>query len=364
MTRTAGIRGPARILIAEDDAVSRRVLEALLLKWGFEVEVCTNGAEALLALRKKDAPQLAILDGMMPMFSGTDVCKRIRALSSETPPYLILLTAMSQKEDVMEGFHAGADDYVRKPFDQDELHARLRVGLRVIALRQQLAGHVAQANHENNRLKVLLQIAENNSSFGSLRDLLRAIHQGLGVLLDTKNFYVALYDERRQVYEFPYSVDEFDGTDFAPQQLKRSLTDYVRRTGTPLLADEAMHHELVQQGEVDLVGAPSKVWLGAPLRTTRGVIGVVALQSYANARAYSEKELDLLALVSGNIGTAIERQQSYQKLRESEDRYRNLVEKSGLWACPNDVERKAQSAGGRELPDGQRASMESVPRYS
>lgn len=133
-----------RILIAEDDTVSRTVLQAALTKWGHEVVVTEDGEEAWEALQKDGAPALAILDVMMPGLDGVEICRRLRELPTHTPTYVILLTAMSGKRDVVHGLDAGANDYVTKPFDYDELRARVKVGATVVGLQQDLARRVAE----------------------------------------------------------------------------------------------------------------------------------------------------------------------------------------------------------------------------
>lgn len=133
-----------RILIAEDDAVSRRVLEATLVKWGYEVIVTTDGQQALDALKQPDAPSLAVLDWMMPGLDGSEVCRRIREAVGNRLLYILLLTAKGSKEDLVEGLTAGADDYVVKPFDRAELQARLNVGERILRLQAELAKRVQE----------------------------------------------------------------------------------------------------------------------------------------------------------------------------------------------------------------------------
>ncbi|MDT5062095.1 MAG: two-component system, cell cycle response regulator [Acidobacteriota bacterium] len=135
-----------RVLIAEDDMVSRRVLEATLVKWGHEVVVASDGDAALVVLESADAPTLAILDWMMPGMDGVEVCRRARQSSNATPTYIILLTAKTEKEDVVVGLEAGADDYLTKPFSRVELRARIEVGARVIKLQKGLAGRVEELN--------------------------------------------------------------------------------------------------------------------------------------------------------------------------------------------------------------------------
>lgn len=154
-----------RILIAEDDAVSRQLLERFLTKWGFEALVTTNGPEAWEILRQPGAPGMAILDWMMPEMEGPEVVRRVRALEREqgsaNPTYFILLTAREATEDVVLGFDAGADDYVTKPFHKDELQARVRVGARMRVLQKALAERVSdleKALTEVKRLQGLLPI--------------------------------------------------------------------------------------------------------------------------------------------------------------------------------------------------------------
>src|SRR6266540_3454096 len=127
-----------KVLIAEDDPVSRRLLEVKLRRWGHEVIVVGDGSEAWRVLQQADAPQLAILDWMMPGMDGVQVCREVRSRAEGRYTYLLLLTARGQKEDIVQGIEAGADDYLTKPFDSTELQARLRAGERVLDLQARL----------------------------------------------------------------------------------------------------------------------------------------------------------------------------------------------------------------------------------
>ena len=152
---------PTRILIAEDHHVSRHLLERNLANWGFEVVTVEDGEAALKALEGENAPPIALLDWMMPKMDGSEVCTRIRQHKDRPYIYLIMLTAKSQKEDVASGLESGADDYVIKPFDADELRARLKVGERVVALERTLAKKVTDlqsALDDVKKLKTLLPI--------------------------------------------------------------------------------------------------------------------------------------------------------------------------------------------------------------
>lgn len=152
---------PTRILIAEDHHVSRHLLERNLMNWGFEVITVEDGEAAVKVLEGDDAPPIALLDWMMPKMDGAQVCARVRQQTDKPYIYLILLTAKSQKEDVAGGLDAGADDYVIKPFDADELRARLSVGQRVVELERTLAKKVRDlttALEDVRKLKTLLPI--------------------------------------------------------------------------------------------------------------------------------------------------------------------------------------------------------------
>src|SRR5437660_1991675 len=128
-----------KILIAEDDPVSRRILEATLDKWGYEVSVTLDGCQAWDLLQRRDAPSLAILDIMMPGMSGMEICRKVRELPCVTRPYLILLTAIRGKEGVVRGIRAGANDYLTKPFHREELRVRVGVGVQMLGLQKALA---------------------------------------------------------------------------------------------------------------------------------------------------------------------------------------------------------------------------------
>jgi diguanylate cyclase (GGDEF)-like protein len=127
-----------RVLIADDDRVSRTRLEAFLRTWGYTVAAAADGDEALRILDEQDSPRLIVLDRTMPQIDGLEVCRRIRESLPEPYAYVILLTGQGRKEEIIEGFEAGADDYITKPFEVQELRARLRTGARIVELQAQL----------------------------------------------------------------------------------------------------------------------------------------------------------------------------------------------------------------------------------
>jgi len=183
-----------RILIADDSIVSRHLLDATLRKWGYEVVVACDGIEAWNILRTEDAPNLAILDWVMPGMTGPEVCRHVREHSKiskerDTYTYLLLLTSKSLKEDLIEGMESGADDYVTKPFDQHELKVRLRAGTRIIDLQRQLRDQATK--------DFLLHIWNRSSILDILqRELIRSgrENRGFGVVLADLDHFKSVND--------------------------------------------------------------------------------------------------------------------------------------------------------------------------
>ncbi len=175
---------------------------------------------------------------------------------------------------------------------------------------------------------VLLAIFRAAIGSSDLHELLATTQKELARLIDTSNFYVALYDEQTRQYSFPFHVDKYEPSDLPSQEMPKSLTDYVRRTGSPLLVDEQIHDRLARRGEVTLVGVASPIWLGVPLKTGDEVIGVVAVQSYEERALYSQQDLEILTFVADNIAQVVQRKKAEEELRKSEVRFRALFEAS------------------------------------
>ena len=139
-----------KVLVAEDDLVSCAALEEHLTEWGYSPVIVNHGREALEVLKRPDAPHLAVLDWMMPYLSGPELCQALQKFEKPIAPYLILLTAKTNKVEVVRALQAGAHDYVTKPFDPHELHARLNVGRRTIELQLLLAERLVELEAAKN----------------------------------------------------------------------------------------------------------------------------------------------------------------------------------------------------------------------
>ncbi|MDH3590248.1 MAG: response regulator transcription factor [Planctomycetota bacterium] len=144
-----------RVLIAEDEAVARRLLSAHLEKWGYDVVSTRDGAEAWDRFQEDDRIEIAVLDWNMPQLDGLELCRRMRDSAGDRALYILLCTANTAAEDLIRGLNAGADDYLRKPLHRGELRARLRVGLRTISLETALRERIAELRDALDHVKQL-----------------------------------------------------------------------------------------------------------------------------------------------------------------------------------------------------------------
>ncbi|OYW05345.1 MAG: hypothetical protein B7X11_02010, partial [Acidobacteria bacterium 37-65-4] len=171
----------------------------------------------------------------------------------------------------------------------------------------------------------VLRISQAANEATDLGELLRAVHETVGRLMDASNFYVALLDPETEVVSFPYFVDEADPPP-APRRAGRGLTEYVLRTGVPQVVDNDLFEDLLQRGEIDSEGAPSVDWLGVPLLAGGQAIGAIVVQSYDKGKHYSKHELDILTFVSRQVAGAVERRRTLDALARSEAQYRAVIE--------------------------------------
>ncbi len=171
----------------------------------------------------------------------------------------------------------------------------------------------------------LYRIAETARQAEELAELYPAIHRIVAELMYAKNLYIALYDEQTKLLHFPYFVDQEDPVP-SPKPLGRGLTEFVLRTGEPQLVTPDRFEELVGHGDVESIGAPSLDWVGVPLKRGETAFGVLVVQTYEPNVRYGDKEKEILTFVSQHVAGAIEHKRSQERLRESEMRYRSLVQ--------------------------------------
>lgn len=181
------------------------------------------------------------------------------------------------------------------------------------------------AKKDSERLQsALYQISERSSEAQDLGELYRDIHQIVGGLMYARNMFIAYYDPGTRMLSFPYFVDESDQPP-PPRPLGGGLTDYVIRTGRPLLASQDNIEQLSQTGDLSLIGTDCLDWLGVPLKKGDEVIGVMAVQNYTEALRYSEKDKEVLTFVSQHVASAIERRRAQDRIRTDEERFRRVI---------------------------------------
>jgi two-component system, cell cycle sensor histidine kinase and response regulator CckA len=197
---------------------------------------------------------------------------------------------------------------------------------------------ITQRKRSELERQVNFEIIHAVNATDNLSDLLLRIHQSLKRLLYAENCFIALYEPASGMFHFPFFADQFDQAP-PPQQVGRSCTAYVYRTGRAMLIPQKVFDRLAADGEVELVGTPSPTWLGVPLRTPAATIGVLVVQHYKDENAYTERDLEFLASVGGQIALAIERKRSDAKVRDSEARLRVLVEQlpAVLWTIDKNL---------------------------
>lgn len=218
-----------RILIAEDESISRRLLRSTLTKWNYEVVEASNGAEALIQLQSEDAPTIAILDWLMPGMDGIEICQKLREQPNPTPPYLILLTGKTDKADIVAGLNAGADDYLSKPFEPDELHARIAVGARVLKLQRSLADRLVELN-ENLAKRAVIEksLRESETRYRHLVEN----SQGLICTHDLNGVLLSVNPAAARI--LGHKPDQMVGrllSDFIVPSQKHGFASYLQRIG-------------------------------------------------------------------------------------------------------------------------------------
>ena len=183
-----------------------------------------------------------------------------------------------------------------------------------------------QAELLQNAVYLIAQAADKSAG---LSDLFKSVHNIIGTVMPAGNFYIARYDDKEDMISFPYFVDEED-TPPAPKKSGKGLTEYVIRTGKPLLCDEATDRDLRGRGEVEVVGAPSAIWLGVPLIVDGKTTGAMVVQHYSDPNACGAAELRMLEFVSSQVARSIKRKRAEEALRGSEQRLSLHIQKTPL----------------------------------
>ncbi|MEW6005751.1 MAG: PAS domain-containing sensor histidine kinase [Stygiobacter sp.] len=188
---------------------------------------------------------------------------------------------------------------------------------------QAIVRDVTERNKNERIREALLEISQAAFTVQDIHQLYEKIHNVVGKLMSSKNFYIAIYNEADQTISFPYWVDEFDPPQ-PTKKLGKGLTEYVLRTGKAALIDPEKDLELRRLGEVELIGSPQAIWLGVPLKVDNKTIGVIVVQDYENEKAFGEEEVQILTFVSEQIAQAIERTRHANEIQKIADELRIL----------------------------------------
>ena len=268
-----------KVLVADDEPTSRHLIEATVRKWGYDVVACSDGGEAWEALQREGAPELVLLDWMMPGLDGVEVCRRVRGAPNSDPTYIIFLTSKKDKIDVVEGLEAGADDHITKPFDQTELRARVEVGARMVTLQLALADRAMQLENLTNSLEQ--QVAERTSELSESNAMLKV------EIADRTRAEEALALRAKELARSNQELQQFG------HMVSHELQEPLRKVqGLAELLRTKSHDALTEQG-IDILER-----LQAAAGRMRTLVNDVLAYSLVETKGQAFATVDLAELVS------------------------------------------------------------------
>ncbi len=306
------------VLLVEDDEGHARLISKAFNahRRRFDIKTAATLEEAKSHL-SGNLPDIVIADINLPDGKGTSLLD-----TDENEPQfpLIVITGFGDEQMAVDVIKSGALDYIVKM--DSALRDMPRIALRTLREWENIT-HRKRMELMQSTLYKISEVA--NSDVG-LTQLYRSIHENIGRLIDTRNFYIALHDPKTGTISLPYFVDEYDEYDDNndPHKFGRGLTEQVLSTGKPILVDEEESRQFVEDGKIELVGPAAKIWLGVPLKSGKKTFGALVVQHYSDSRAYTERDKDMLMFVSGQIAAVIRRRQAEQALKNSEKKYRML----------------------------------------
>ena len=242
-----------KILIAEDSLTSRSILTRVLTEQGYEIVATVNGTAAWAAMQQPDAPKLAILDWMMPEMDGIEVCRRVRTLKTDEPPYIIMLTAKGEKEDIIAGFEAGANDYLAKPFDSDELRVRVNVGRHMAELQATMADKVRQLRESETKYRSLFEDAVEGIFQTTPEGRFVSANPALAKLFkydSPQELMEQITDIDRQHYANPEDRETYKNTLETEGVIKGFETQLLNKDGNPVWASLSAREVRDNEGTV------------------------------------------------------------------------------------------------------------------
>lgn len=331
-----------KILIADDSSSFRLLVQATLSKRGYQTITANNGQEALKVLLGPNAPPIAILDVNMPEMDGIEVCRRVRESGQKFPTYLLLLTANNSKADVVAGLQGGADDYVTKPFDREELLARLQVGVRLNELQRRLTEQFNDLEATSIRLQRHAQLALLGADIGAVLTTNEALPQTLQRCTELITQHLKaeatrlwLLNSETNTLELQAGAGDANELDSETQYvaLDQHKIGLIALERQPLLTNQMSGdpyfgaQEWVQRGGL-------VAFAGYPLIVEDRVVGVLAVFS---RRTLTDDTQEALATLTNTLAQGIQRKRAEEARRQSEEKYRSLITNipDVTWTCDN-----------------------------
>ena len=339
-----------KVLLADDNASVRKILEAMLTAWGYDVVSSSDGTEAWNLLQRPDAPSLLILDWMMPGMDGIDICRTLRSRQASFPHYIVLITCRGHKEDIVTGLEAGADDYITKPFEAEELRARIHVGRRYVELQMALNGQMTDLKRQKQELRRSYRALKllNESSLALTRassesELIENTCQDIvatgGYRLAWLGFTEGNNESRfRPVCQAGFENGALDAMRLAwnDSEMARSPVGKALQTGRPaivrdIFADSRYAHRQVEaasRGFSSLIAIPFDI-----SKESWGVLSVYAREP----DAFDLEEVKLLVKLAENLAyginaqrTTIDRRRIEEELQRERDQAQLYLDVAGV----------------------------------
>ena len=307
---------PLRVLNVEDSEPDVALLRRHLSTAGYALTADrVETAEDMAAALKEQEWDVILCDYSMPQFNALAALDVLKESGLDIP--LIIISGTVGEAVAVEAMRAGAQDYMMKdnlarlePTIERELHEAENRRLR------------RQADLER---KILFKIIQGSVTTTNLEEFLILVHRSIGQIVSAENCFVMLNDSANDLVHFEFWADQHDPLP-TPRPLGKGFADFVLRTGKAILLTDELKKQMYERGEAEEVGTSAASWLGVPLHTPTGTIGVLVLQHYEDENAYSKRDLEFLSSVGDQIAIVIERKRADEALKRSEEQYRELVE--------------------------------------